>query len=374
MGKAILIILSSSLILFSVLSSSTNNVLGQATIKSVEHHTQIRARNIANSMVQLAKSKLSDDNGWRVNQPIERNLLGGTVSYTVQDKTFDGQNLVQIKTVANYFGHTYKATAYTEGTVGKSGPPFFDYAMLSGEKFTVNGEDNRIIDDNNPNWNADTHSNGEMKFDGNNFIQEGFVTYSDNLVYTPGDVTIIPNQNPEGDPVTAKAPVIDIPNFDAENYKSDADVIYNGDKNMSGTIILGTKDNPKIIYVGGELYLEGTIQGYGIFIVKDDVEIIGDVLLDIPDPNGSKLAIYTNKKFMVNTKDVDIHAQVFAMEDVILNEGSIDFYGSLTSKKNVVFNGMQVDLHYKPASTSLIEPFWELLGGGRLAILYYNEQ
>ena len=166
------------------------------------------------------------------------------------------------------------------------------------------------------------------------------------------------------------------PDFDADEYKSKADIVYNGDKNLSGTINLGTKDNPKIIYVGGKLYLKGTIHGYGIFIVKEDVEIHGDVIVDPVDPLGSKLGIYTNKKFMINYKDVEVHAQVFAMEDVILNEENLDFYGTITSKKDVVFNGQQVDLFFKPASPYLIDPFWDLPGCGcsRLAVVYYNEQ
>ena len=99
----------------------------------------------------------------------------------------------------------------------------------------------------------------------------------------------------------------------------------------------------------------------------------GSVVLDTPDPEGSKLAIYTNKQFLVNTQDVDVHAQVFAMGDVKLNAQNTNFYGSIASKKDAIFNAQEVDLYYKPVSTSLIEPIWAL-PGSRLAILYYNEQ
>ena len=377
MGNAILIILFSSFFLYGVLSLGTNNVLEQATTKSVEHHTQMRARNIANSMVLFALSKLADDKDWRANQTATKKLFDGTVSYTVTDKTFDGQDLVQIKAEAEYFGTSYKVIAYTDPSVTRTSvPPFFKYAVLAGEKFTANFEDNRVTDASNPMWNANTHSNGVTLFNGQNYIQEGFVTYSDNLIYDPVDVTITPNQNPEGDPVTSKAPPIYIPDFDAEDYKSYADLVYNGDMTFNGTITLGTKDNPKIIYVGGKLYLEGTtFQGYGIFIVKNIVEIKGDVVPDTPDPLVSKLAIYTNNNFIVNHADVDVHAQVFAMGNVILNGENINFYCSIISKKDVIFNGHKIDMLYKPPNPSLIDPFRNLpAGGGRLAILYYNEQ
>jgi hypothetical protein len=375
MGKAILIILLSSGLMFSIVSLNTNKILEQATSKAVDHHSQIRARNIANSMVGIALSKLSDDNDWRVTYNISKNLLDGEVKYTVTDKNFAGENLVQISAEATYFGTTKKVIAYTKPDESGSAPPFFDYAVLAGDKFVMNGQDNIVEDDGNPMWNASTHSNNETNFNGSNYLQEGFVTYTNGITADWGDVTITPNQNPEGEPVHFIAPKITIPNFSASSYKNDADDVYNGDKSFSGNITLGSKDNPKIIYVGGKLYIEGTVAGYGIFIVKDDIEIKGDLLLDTPDPEGSKLALYTSKKVMINNKNTEVHAQILAMGEVTLNEENIDFHGSITSKKDVIFNGLDVNFYYKPVSSSLINPFWKVpTGGGRLAILYYNEQ
>ena len=135
---------------------------------------------------------------------------------------------------------------------------------------------------------------------------------------------------------------------------------------------MGTKDNPKIIYVGGKLYISGTVQGYGIFIVKNDIIINGDLVLDTPNPNESKLALYTSKKVMINVNPTEIHAQILAMDDVIMNAANIDFYGTITSKKDVIFNGLGVNYYYKLPSKSLMSPFWEV--AGRFAALYYNEQ
>jgi hypothetical protein len=373
MGKAVLIILLSSGLMFSIVSLNTNKFLEQATAKAVDQHSQMRARNIVNSMVGIALSDLSDDHSYRVNAPKARDLLNGSVKYTVKDAAFAGEDLIQITAEAEYFGRIKRVIAYTE-TNSTTGPSFFDYSVLAGSDFIMNGQDNRIIDDGNPMWNASTHSNNETIFNGANFLMEGFATYSDGITADWGDVTINPNQNPNGDPVHSIAPEIPIPNFNAASYKNDADDVYNGDKTFSGNITLGSKDNPKIIYVGGKLDIRGTVSGYGIFVVSKDIEITGDLLIDTPDPNGSKLALYTSKKLMINNANTEVHAQVLAMQEVELNAENIDFHGTITSKKDVIFNGEAVDLHFKPATTSLINPFWKVANDSRLAVLYYNEQ
>jgi len=62
------------------------------------------------------------------------------------------------------------------------------------------------------------------------------------------------------------------------------------------------------------------------------------------------------------------------MDKIEFNAEQIDFHGTITSKKDVIFNGEAIDFHFKPASTSLINPFWTVPDDSRLAVLYYNEE
>jgi len=379
MGKAVLIILLSSGIMFSIVSLNTNKILEQATSKVVNHHSMIRARNIANSMVGIALSKLSDDNDWRVTNSVSKNLLDGNVNYTVKDKNFAGENLIQISAEATYFGITKKVIAYTEvDPASASGPPFFSYSILAGADYRIDGANNNVEDDVNPLWNSNTHSNDETELtcSGENYLQKGFLTYTTSFdVDWSEGVTISPNQNPGGDPAYSFAPAVTIPDFSAVSHKNDADEVYEGNKTYSGTITMGTKDNPKIIYVGGQLSIQGTVTGYGVFIVQGGIVIGGDLLLDTPDPTESKLALYTSSTLTMDVQNSEVHAQIFAKDRVLIDESGIVFHGSITSGADVRVRGDDVDIYYKPASRSLIAPFFEVGSGGRrLAVLYYNEQ
>ena len=377
MGKAVLIILLSSVILFGIITLNTNKKLEQVTSDTVDHHSQIRARNIANSMIQIALSDLSDDHSYRVTSPQTKDLLGGSVSFTVKDKNFAGEPLIQLYAEAEYFGSSRRITAYTKvDPLSASGPPYFSYAILAGDDFRIDGANNNTEDDVNPLWNSNTHSNAETELTchGENYLQEGFLTYTTNFdVDWSEGVTISPNQNPGGDPAYSSAPAVTIPPFSAASYIDDADEVYTGNKTYSGTITMGTKDNPKIIYVGGVLSIQGTVIGYGVFIVQGDINIVGDLLLDTPDPTESKLALYTDSTVTMDYQNSEVHAQIFAQDRVTLDEDGIEFHGSITAGEDVRIKGDNIDIYYKPASRSLMVPFFEV-GDGRLAILYYNEQ
>ncbi len=379
MGKAILIILLSSVILFGIITLNTNKKLEQVTSDTVDHHSQIRARNIANSMIQIALSDLANDNSYRVTSPQTKDLLGGSVSYTVKDKNFAGEPLIQLYAEATYFGITKKVIAYTEvDPASASVPPFFSYSVLAGDDYRIDGANNNVEDDVNPLWNSNTHSNAETELTchGENYLQKGFLTYTTSFdVDWSEGVTISPNQNPGGDSTYSFAPAVTIPDFSAVSHKNDADEVYESDKTYSGTITMGTKDNPKIIYVGGQLSIQGTVTGYGVFIVQGGIVIGGDLLLDTPDPTESKLALYTDSTLTMDYQNSEVHAQIFANGRVLVDEGGIEFHGSITSGEDVRVRGDDVDLYYKPASRSLIAPFFEVGSGGRrLAVLYYNEQ
>ena len=373
MGKAILIILLSSALMYSIVSLNTNKILEQATSKSIEHHNQIRARNIANSMVQMVISDLSEDDSYRVNSPQTKDLLDGTVSYTIKDTNFAGEDLIQIIAESEYSGFTKKVVAYTELNAGGAEelpPLFMQYAILMEEHLKLSGN-SRVEDDGNPLWNANIHVNGKFEISGG--AVEGFVTYVEEA---KGDLElIVPNQNPDGDPPVSQISPIDIPIFDPADWIGLADDYYPDHHDFEEPVVLGTKDNPKIIYVDGDVRLKegAVVTGYGALIVNGSTTVSGGVSIIPADPNQSSFALYSVGKVVVSGTSF-FKGQIFALDHVTFSGGS-QLYGSITTKGKVTISGGG-NLYYKPAGANLTSPFWEGeegSGGGRMKVVYYNE-
>lgn len=270
-------------------------------------------------------------------------------------------NAIKITVTAKYQDISRTVSAViTQETLTSNLPQFFNYALLSGQNVSLNGNVN-ITDDNNSQWNANVHSNKNFQMSGNNTIK-GFVTYSGTAYSNPSwrmDSQIIPNQNPDSQPNYNKTNQVDIPAFNPDDYKDKATTIYNSNKTLSGNITLGTKSNPEILYVGGDLSLKGTVSGYGTIIVKGNINISGNVDISSPDPSYCNLGLYTGGS--VNASgNVTIHAQILTNQNINLS-GNCKIYGTLTSLGVNNFSG-NIDIYYHPANSVLTQPFWPQSG------------
>lgn len=66
MCKAVIIILLSSIIIYGIVSIQVNRSTLDAGTLSVNYYKDIYARNIANSMIEILKTKLTNDYNYRV--------------------------------------------------------------------------------------------------------------------------------------------------------------------------------------------------------------------------------------------------------------------------------------------------------------------
>jgi len=83
MGRAAIIILIGSIILFGILNMNTITKLSSATDNSIEYNSTIGARNICNTMVEMILAKLANDAEYRVLTPEVKSIFNGTATYTV---------------------------------------------------------------------------------------------------------------------------------------------------------------------------------------------------------------------------------------------------------------------------------------------------
>jgi hypothetical protein len=357
MGRTILIILLIAIVIFGIYSIQVNRTTSDAGTSSSSYYRNYYAKNIANSMIDILKVKLSKDTSYRIQNINEEKFLNGNVYYRVVDTTMGSTKYVKINVIAEYEGAKQSAEAYMtiEATGGGGVPIFMKYAVFSGMNMNMNGGV-RITNAGNG-LNANVHVNGNFSMNGNNSI-DGFLTYTGYANSNPPQALnnrINPISNPDNLPKHYQTSQINIPNFDPDQYLSKATDIYYGNKTFNGNITLGTKENPKIIFVTGDLIINGSVTGYGLFISKGNTIINGNVTINGPDPNVSNVGIYSGGDLIVNG-NVTLHAQTFSSKNTILN-GNVKVYGNVVAKQQVNFNG-NVDIYYKPANETLTKPVW----------------
>ncbi|MBU2447500.1 MAG: FapA family protein [Bacteroidetes bacterium] len=359
MGRMIILLLLGSIGIFGLVSINVNKSTTDATKNAADYYKDVNARNIANSMIQMLHNKLSDSTEYRVNSTLEKSMFDGTAAYRVVDTVFAGDTLVKIQVTSTYLGVTRTATSYVKVTSsGTTTPPpaFMKYAVMSNGNLNLNGNIT-LTDYNNNNWNANIHTNGNFEMSGNNSI-DGFLSYVGNATSNPPsrlNTNIHPNQNPEELPNRSQVSHIDMPTFNPDSYLSIATDIFMGNKSYSGSISLGTQENPKIIYISGNLTISGTVSGYGMFIVKGNVTATGNVTVSSPDVNVNNIGIYTSGNLTVRG-NVTLNSQIYANGNVDMG-GNSKVYGGVTAKGNVEFGG-NCQVYYKPTNVNLTEQIW----------------
>lgn len=384
MGKMLLLLIVGLGLIFALTGLNIQRSNTSMVANSVLEYQRVQAKNYAASGIEIAIKNLSLDTNWT--GIANKALYEGTVTINVQSTTskyYNGPDMgltsTRLITAISTVGEmkdTIRAVVKLPSAGGSSGVPgFFNYAVASGGNLHLNGNAN-IQDDFNPQWNANIHTNGNFQMNGVNTVK-GFLSYVGNAQSNPSwrlDSNITPNQNPNNLPNRAQISPVEIPDFKAEDYLDVATDIFYDNKTYSGNIELGTAENPRIIYVDGNLNISGNITGYGAFIVKGNVHVTGNVNITSMDPITSNLGIYTNGNIQING-NVTLKAQILAKGNAQVG-GNVKIHGSLVTKGNVQFNG-GVNLYYRPSNEILTKPFWEGEGSGddsvRPQLLSYYE-
>lgn len=373
MARAVLIILSTVIITFGIYSLVVNRSITHSTENMSDYYRDVMVRNITNSMMEILQRKLIDSTSYRVPNWNSSILIGGTTKYRVIDTMVNGESLVKVNVIGNFEGKQKSVEAIYKIIKSQSDslPFVFKYAIFSGDNFTLNG--NVTITNAGNGLNANVHTNGNFSMNGRNRI-EGFVTYNGTFsANPPGAVSnsIVPVNNPEGLPVHYRTASIPIPEFNPSQYRHIATDLYYGNKIFNGNITLGTRENPKIIYVTGNLILNGSIQGYGLFISEGRTIINGNVTISSPE-NFNNVGIFSGDRLIVNG-NVKITAQIFSNKEIIFN-GNVDIKGGVISKEKVIFNG-NPKLYYKPINSEISKYLFNpsLTENTSLQMVYYYE-
>ena len=257
-------------------------------------------------------------------------------------------------------GYTKEVISYVEIPVSYSGPEFMTYAAIAGNYLELNNTIN-VMDYGDPNTNASVHCNGQILLSNSGLIK-GFVTYGSSIT-NDGSYTVVPNDNPGGLPtVYQNSDPVDLPAFNADDFIGIADEVYPTIQNFSGeTITLGTIDDPKIIYFGQDLKMDGcTITGYGVFVVKGKTEIKGTTT---QDPATSQIGLYGEGDMKIDNLVGELCANIYGEGNVHVNNG-FTVYGSVAAKIDSNRVNNHINIYYRPPIESLTEPFFPGSGSG----------
>lgn len=371
MGKMLLILIIGTGVIATLTTHNMLQSSNQMLENAISEHNLTQARLNAESSFELAiKELLADTNFTQKNTILYGRGSGAITVSNTNSNLPDGPNAGRISVrQINATGKVNNKTVVVKSTIllqmgsnnpALMAPPFLKYGIISDQSIAMNG--NILIrDDNNPLVNANVHTNSNFQMNGNNTIR-GFLSYVGTAHSNPAsrlNTSFSPNVNPNNAPVHNRVSRVDIPTFDPDNYISKATHVYQNNLSLSGNRTLGTKEQPQIIYVGGDLTLSGNITGYAAFIVKGNINITGNVTITSPDPTGNNLGLYTKQNLNVNG-NVTLRAQVFANQNVNLG-GNSRVYGGITAKGTVNFNG-NVSIYYREPTPQLTQLFWPQAG------------
>jgi hypothetical protein len=376
MGKALLIFLLGSMAIFGVYNLFNNQNIKNSLQGSINYFGDTQTRNIGNSMMQMILSNVADNpNGADTNATV--NFFNGTAKYTVTHKvSFAGDtNLVRATVYAWYKGTDTLAVkpktmvAYFH-TPTQNIPAFMTYALLTGGDLSMSGNVSIWPATPDYNGNANVQVNGNLAVSGNASAIGGFLTYSNNEAGKLNNI-VQPVDNPNNLPAYSKVPQVPVPTFNPNDYLGVATKVYAGNVTFNGPITLGTKTNPAIIIVQGNLTLSSaTFTGYGSILVTQNIALSGNNKITTKDPSGSSLAMYIGGNLaMSGNSEIDANLVVLG---AVAMSGTPTIIGNLVTPNPVALSGT-ANLEYKPPVVDITQSIWNTASARPLDVRYYWE-
>lgn len=279
MSRFILFIVLSGFITYSFISITQNENISLATGNSVYTYSQTKARNLANSTVQLLMSQVADNPTLRVTSPVTITLFEGEATYTITDELFDGEPLIKFSVKASVNDQIKNVTVYAKPLdphpTGVTAPA----AITTNNNILTLG--NIIVDGRNHNitgqlisndgtysiWTTETFTNsGASKIGGTNSSGQDFTPSK-----KPDPSIIAENQTwPTGSPPTSPEELLhNLPlDFSLKDYAKSGDwgsQYVNNPDSLNYPLTGITYVEPD-----GGTWVNANIEGSGILIVHNE--------------------------------------------------------------------------------------------------------
>lgn len=375
MGKMLLMLVLGMGFVASYAALQLNRSNLNANENAVEDYEINQARNLARSGVELAISRLAQDSTWSSGYQ-NSSMSNGTLVVNVErtramypggpDANLNNARLVTA--TGTILNESFTIRAVVEIPSDYIRPPGLGYGILSDESMDLSGNVS-IADYNNPSINANIHTNHDLSFGGSSSVK-GYGTYSEDCPSGTGGASAIffPNV-PSGGPLVSQASPVAIPEIDPSKWEALATRKFYSSTTINSNMMLGTKENPEIIYVRGDLKLNGQMTGYGVFLVTGDLTINGGAKVTAIDPSGNNLGIIVGGNAKINGNS-DIEATLLIKGDAKLT-GTTRVVGSIIAEGEIDFGGT-ADVFYNPLHNMVAKKIWQIDAGRPKIISYYE--
>ncbi|MCB2205807.1 hypothetical protein KQI65_13765 [bacterium] len=333
-----------------------------------------QARNLAASGVEHAIMELAQDSTWSSGYKSE--MASGTVAVSIErtramypggpDEGLNNARLITATGVVQ--GRTVTVRTVVEIPSVYVRPPGLGYGIFSDQSMDLSG--NIFAGDyNNPSLNANIHTNNDLTYGGSTKV-EGYGTFSESCPSGTGDAAkyFDPNRDSGGDLVYKDDPVA-IPEIDPDKWEHLATRKFYSNTKVTGKMKLGTKEQPEIIFVQGDLDLNAQMEGYGVFLVTGDLKINGQATVSAVDPSGNNLGIIVGGDAQINGTS-DIEATLLIKGNAKIN-GTTRIVGSIIAEGELNFGGT-ADVLYNPMLDELARKIWEGKAERPRIVSYYE--
>lgn len=385
MGKGLLLVVAACCLTgaFSLYSLQRGKVMAQKEIST--YQKKALAREAALWAYQRGYRWTQDQ--WEKSRYIFTDTLtgryqGGAYTVRIQSSKMDNRLTADIVAEGLYSSQTHQVDASISSEVGPKVPPFLRFALMSDQDLNLNG--NALVTHNDPDKNANVHTNGALLIDGRTNQIQGFGTYAKSKTISPSGAEadiFKPKNNPYNRSLTKEVSPTEVTPLDAPTYRDSAHKVTSGDLSFSGgelidfTVLsgaLGTEEDPAIWYVAGDFLMSGnsTLKGHGIFIVEDSVKIAGTTATEKDLLLPGKMAIYTAGQILVEG-GASLDAHFFANQDIYF-DGKSEVRGSVAAGGFTFLNGTP-DLYYQSIDVSLTLPVWPYTGIEDIILEDYKE-
>jgi hypothetical protein len=387
MGKAILIGIAAFIVLGSYYAVGSRGSLFEAERSVATQQFELLARNAAVSGFNRAKQALAGESDLSAFEGSGVSYDGnyqGAVYHTTITAAGSVATVRSVGTATDTYGKEVRFSIRAEVELQAGGgedaevPQFMKYAVLSNQSLAIGGSTSGIVHpgEGSEQRNANFHTNGDLSVGGNSASVAGFGTYAGTASSSPSSGILNafqPNYNPDGLPGHAQSPVVDLPDFDADQAAAllDVDQTTNGNVSLSGTLDFGgTREDPYIWHVKGNLSTSGsvTLSGYVLFVVEGSASIGGGFSSSAGGGvDESTIGLYTGGDISVGGS-ATVHGQFFSKGNITLGGGS-SVYGNIVANGQVQSGGSHA-IHYRPASPALTT-IW---GESELVLISYVEK